>query len=395
MKKIPSLFLLLLIICLLSGCWDRTELNDVSIVTGIAIDKGKNHKFKMTVEAINPSENAKLQAQGFAPSITYSQEGDSLSELANRMNVGMSRKLIYSHTRVVVITKDIAKWGLIGFLDYLERSGEFRNDFNIVLYEGEEAAEALKITYPLQKISSLKLDRQIETLHQNWGGDPNIRLTDFISSITSKGKDPVLATIKIKGSPEKGKSVENMQKVEPDALIEVSGLGVFDDDKLISTLPITDTRNYLWVKGLPATNMSIPCDDQDGFFDVKIRRAHSTIKASYEQNKPKFKVLIKAEGKIEGTQCAVNLEKIKTYQDLEEKTMEKVKNDVIGTIKTMQEMELDIFGFGEEFERQHYKEFQKLMAEWGKHFANADIEVETNIHLRRSGVRNKSYHSEN
>jgi spore germination protein KC len=100
--------------------------------------------------------------------------------------------------------------------------------------------------------------------------------------------------------------------VEPDALVEVSGLGVFKNDKLIGKLPIRDTRNYLWINGLEFTNLTIPCDDEGNFLGVKIKSSNTEIKAEVYQGKPTFKVSIKAEGKIEGSQCTEDLEKLET-----------------------------------------------------------------------------------
>jgi spore germination protein KC len=392
--KLKLLFLFLFAL-LASGCWDRIELNDLSIVTGIAVDKGEEFKYKMTVEALNATENSKMQAQGFAPSITYSQEGNSLAELANRMNVGMSRKLIYSHTRVFVIEKEIAKEGLLGFIDYLERSGEFRNDFNLIVFEGEEAAQALKVTYPLQKVSSLKVNKQIDMFYKDWGGDPNVRLTDFISSLISPGKEPALATIRVKGNPEAGETIKNIQRVDPKALIEITGLAVFKGDKLVGTLPIKDTRNYLWIKGLDSTSLTIPCEEEGKFVDIRIRRSRTEIDSKIENGVPHFNVHIHGEAKIEGSQCTADLEKIKTYRQYEKRTEELIKAEVSETIKIVQEKyESDIFGFGEVLERQHYEEFKKRKKEWNRYFSEAIIDVEAIIHLRRSGVRNKSFQTE-
>ena len=67
---------------LLTGCWDQRELADISIVTGMAVDKGKNEKYKLTVEAINATElNAKIAA-GNSPSVVYSLEGNTVAELS-------------------------------------------------------------------------------------------------------------------------------------------------------------------------------------------------------------------------------------------------------------------------------------------------------------------------
>jgi spore germination protein KC len=382
-------------LAILTGCWDRVELNDVAVVTGIAVEKGKDYKYKMTVEILNASENSKMQAQGNTPSITYSQEGNSISELAHRMNIGLSRELIYSHTRVFIIGKDIAEEGVRGFLDYLERSGEFRNDFNILLYEEGNASDALKITYPLQKVSSLKLNKQIETLYRDWGGDPNIRLTDFISALTSEGREPTIATIHVKGDPKKGKSVENIQMTDPDAIVEVTGLAIFKDDKLVETLSPTDTRSYLWLKEIQSTSLTVPCDNEENnFVDIRILESKASIKSEIKDGTPHFSIQINAEGRLDGTQCAPNLEKIKTYESIEKSAEQLIKKEVSNTIKQVQEYESDIFGFGEVLNRQHYSQFKKIKSEWNEHFSESTFDINVSVFLRRSGIRNKSFETE-
>jgi spore germination protein KC len=396
MKKLTICIMNFICLVIVTGCWDRVELNDVAIVTGIAVEKGKDSKYKMTVEVINPTENAKMQAQGNAPSTVYSQEGNSVSELAHRMNVGLSRELIYSHTRVFVIGTDIAEEGMMNFLDFLERSGEFRNDFNILLNEEGKASNVIKVTYPLQKVSSLKVNKQIEMFYRDWGGDPNVRLTDFISALTSDGKEPTIATIKVKGDAKKGSSVENIQKTDLDAIVEVTGLAVFKGDKLVGRLPINATRSYLWLRELNSTSLTVPCEnDENKYVDLRILESSSSIQSEIKNGNPHFSVRINAEGKVEGTQCTPDLEKIKTYKSIEETAEKLIQTDVEDTIKKVQEdYQSDIFGFGEVLNRQHYAEFQKRKRDWNEHFAKATIDVNVKVFLRRSGIRNKSFETE-
>ena len=51
----------------LTGCWDQRELSTITIVTGMAIDKGKNGKYKLTVEGINATELYDQTATGNSP----------------------------------------------------------------------------------------------------------------------------------------------------------------------------------------------------------------------------------------------------------------------------------------------------------------------------------------
>ena len=88
---------------LLTGCWDQRELSTITIVTGMAIDKGKNGNYKLTVESINETELYNQTAKGNSPSVVFSLEGETIAELAYKMNIGFSKNVIYSHMRTLVV----------------------------------------------------------------------------------------------------------------------------------------------------------------------------------------------------------------------------------------------------------------------------------------------------
>lgn len=400
--KLRVAFSLLGCVFMLTGCWDAIELNDVSIVTGLAVDKGENSKYRLTLEVVNASQFSKNQMGGeAAPALTYSLEGETISELLHKVNIGITRRLIFSHTRVLYISEDIAKDGLIEFIDFLDRSGQFRNDFNIMVTKGEKAEAFVKVTYPIQKVPSLKIHKQTQSFNEEWGGDPGVRLTDFISALTSKGRNPVSATLVIKGDPKKGESSENNMKLNVDTLVEMDGMAVFKNDRLIGYLSVDETRNYYWTQKLKTTNMSVPCSDEEKkpkdekYIAVTVTESHTKLKVDYANGKPVLKVKINGETRIEASQCLNDLTKIGTYEDFEKKINRYVANDIQETINKVQtEFGVDIFGFGDAFNRQHHKEFIKVENNWNEVFSQADVEVDINLHLRRSGVRGKTFITE-
>jgi len=400
-KKILLPFLALLLF--LTGCWDREELDEIAIVAGIAVDKGEEKKYRMTVEVVNSAEFGKQSAQGNAPVNIYTLEGNSLSELSNKMNVGLTRKLVFSHTRVLYISEEVAREGIFGFLDFLDRSGQFRNDFSIVITSGYPASTFTKITYPVQKSPSLKLSTQIETLTDEWGGNPDVQLYDFITSLISKGINPVAGIISIRGDPEKGQSVENNKEIDPGALVLADGMAVFKGDKMVGKLSLNETRGYLWTKELRSTSLSIPCDSEDAnttnknefFLDVRVIRSKVNLESKYKNDRPKIKVKINAEAKIQGTQCPKDLTKIDVYSD-QEKLVEKfVKAEISQLIKKVQkEYEVDIFGFGDALNRQDHNKYKEVENRWDEEFAKADLDVEVDLQLLRAGIKSKSFNAD-
>jgi len=45
---------LLLVALLAGGCWDRTEVNDIALVTAMAIDVGSEHPYRLSLQIILP-----------------------------------------------------------------------------------------------------------------------------------------------------------------------------------------------------------------------------------------------------------------------------------------------------------------------------------------------------
>lgn len=121
----------------------------------------------------------------------------------------------------------------------------------------------------------------------------------------------------------------------------------------------------------------------------------TNIEAKYKDNQPHIKVNIDFESRLDAYQCGMELSKIKTYQQLEKKLNQAVEKEVKATIhKVQKEYQSDIFGFGEDMQRQDYHRFKKVKDRWNEEFARAEIEVGVTARIRRSGLITKSFLNE-
>ncbi|WP_134682781.1 Ger(x)C family spore germination protein [Brevibacillus migulae] len=376
----------------LAGCWDREELNEISLISGMAIDKGKNAKYRLSLEGVNAAElNPKTRSQG-TPTVVYSIEGNSISELAHKTNIGLSRKAVFSHMRTVVISEQIARAGMLEFLDFMERDREIRNDFNIIVATECQAVDVLRMLYPLQRISTAKIHVQLDTLTKDWGGDPNIRLKDFVNAIVSKGREPVAAVVRIRGSKEKGASVDNIQKPTPDGLVEVIGFAVFKGEKMLGILPVHYSRVYLWTQDkLRRTSLTIPCQ-KNAYLNMRVYNSNTNVEVAYENGKPVIKVGIKVETRLDGSECEDPLEKVETTMKYETLTADYIRKEVASAIATIQKKyKADVFGFGEKMHIYAPKYYNKVKNQWDKEFARAQVKVQVIAKLRRTGLNTNSF----
>jgi spore germination protein KC len=385
-----NLILLIGLALILTGCWDQRELSTITVITGMAIDKGKNEKYKLTLESINTPELYAQTATGNSPTVLFSLEGETIAELAYKMNIGFSQNVIYSHMRLMVISKDIAENDMMDFLDSVERSRELRDDFDIILAKEGEAAEILQVVYNFQKASSLKLMSQLEAATKVWGSTPNVVVKDFISALTSPGRQPVMAAVRIQGEPKKGGSVENMKKTDLDAMVIIDSMALFQEDKLVGFLSVEDTRNYLLTQNeIENTEISVPCGENQ-FASVLITDSKTKVKGRIKNGKPLIHLDIVMEGSIFGSTCKGHMDDPKTYMKIDKLTNQHMKEKIQKTIQTVQDdYGVDIFGFGDVVYRQDYKQFKKVEDHWDEAFKEAEIEVSVKTMIRRAGIRTK------
>ncbi|KAF0820704.1 Nutrient germinant receptor hydrophilic subunit C (GerKC/GerAC/GerBC) [Bacillus sp. ZZV12-4809] len=392
MKKFGVMSAIFLTAILLTGCWDQRELGEITVVIGMAVDKGENDKYILTVEGVNATELNNRTASGFAPSIVFSAEGNSLAELAYRVNEGLSRHLIYSHMRTLIIGEELAKEGIIDFIDFLERNREIRDDFNILIAREAKGSDILKVTYQFQKSTSLKLHTQLDTMMKDWGGDPGVRMNDVITAWTTPGRQPVMAAVRINGEPEAGPNVENMMKVTPDALVVLDSLAIFKGDKLDGFLTLEDSRNYLWLQNkIDKTSITVKCSE-NRYMGIRVYDTRTKVKGKLKNGKADIHIKIRAESYINGTHCNDQFDKAKTFDENGQMAEKQINEMVAETIKKVQkEYGTDIFGFGEVVMREDYQDFKKVEKNWDEKFAQADIHVDTTLIIRRTGIRTKSF----
>jgi len=390
-------FILLSFIPLLSGCWDRTELSKTSIVTGMAVDKGESFKYKLTIETTEAREMTPQTASGLAPSNIASLEGNSVAELASKFNIVNATIPIYSHMRVLVISEEIAKDGMLDFMDFFDRNRQIRDDFMIVIARAGKAEEILKVNNMYKKSASLKLFSQLTTMQKDWGGAPDIKLNDYTRIYNSEGQAPVLPAVQLIGDPKKGGNVENLKSEDPDSQVKVNSLGAFKNGKLVGYASLREVRDLLFVQdNIKNTAITANCEvgskEGDKKFEYRVTHSSTKITAKEVKGIPHFYIKIKTEGILDGTTCANKLEGKSTFEKLElsiNKIMEREIQDFI--IKTKEQFNADIFGFGDLLREQDYKNFKKYKDTWDDGYANAKMHISFNSEIKRSGLRKGSF----
>jgi len=381
--------IMIVIVCLLSGCWDRKELRNVSVVTGMAVDKGEHQKYKLTVETTAASEVNPRNAEGYAPANVQSLEGNTIAELTHKFNIVSEQSMILSHMRVLVISEEVAEKGMMEFMDFMDRNREIRDDFDIVIARDGKAASVLKTNNMYKKSASLKVYTQLVSMYKDWGGAPKLRLNDFIRIYKSDGQTPVLVALKVKGDPKKGGNIENMKTITPENKVDVDSLGIIKGGKLVGYISIYDVRNMLWLQGnLKSTVITSQCGSGDKKMSYRVTTSKTDVIATEKGGVPSFTINIKTEGNLQNNECLTNMAKAYAFEGYEEQFNKKMEQEILDTVKTIREQyNADIFGLGERLKDQDYKHFKKYRENWDEGFAKAKVSIHFNTEIKRAGLR--------
>ncbi|OIJ12022.1 hypothetical protein BKP37_14685 [Anaerobacillus alkalilacustris] len=394
MIKIVLIFLL----PLLSGCWNSKELTDLSIISAIGIDKTDKGQFHVSFQIINAAEVATGQEGGTrnaSATVVYSAIGNTLFEAIRQIPQKVPRRIYFPHTNLIVISEEIAAAeGIHKVIDWFERDHEFRTNIQVIIARESKAKDILKILSPVEKIAAKKITNEIETTEKTWGVNLVTEIDDIIHSFVNNGKEIVISGIKIVGDQQEGQNLEHLQHSEPIASLELSGIALFKDGKLLHWLNDTAARGYIWIiDRVQSTIINLDYQDQKNCIAIEVLRSNSVVQSVIKNGKPTFTVSVNVEGNIGEANCPVDFEKYKTIDELEEQMDDVIANEIKQTISIAQQRKADIFGFGNRLHQQHPKFWNKYEDSWPELFSNSEVNVQVQSFIRRTGMRSNPIHT--
>jgi spore germination protein KC len=393
-NKWRKALLISFILSCLTGCWSRKELNELGIVSGMAIDKAEDGKYKLTVQMVAPGEVASQKGGPTqVPVTTYSTSATTLLEAARKMTTEAPRRLYFPHLRLLIIGKKIADEGISKELDFISRDHEFRTDFYIVVSKSGEASKYLDIMTPIEKIPSQQFFTKLETSEKVWAPTTAVKLNDLISALASPGRNPVLTGVELIGKAEKGNSKENTNRIHPDAIIHYSGIALFKKDKLVGWFNENESKGYNYiVDKVKQTAGDVPCPGGKGKVAIEVIRSKTKLKGKVANGKPEIEVKIEQEGNVGEVECKdLDLTKTQTISQLEKEAEENMKNIVNSSVAKAKQLDTDVFGFGEVIHRADPKYWKTVEKDWNKVFKDVTVNVKTDVKLRRTGTINNSF----
>ncbi|MFB5192379.1 Ger(x)C family spore germination protein [Alicyclobacillus fastidiosus] len=383
-------FILTISLVFATGCWDRTELNDIALLLGWGMDY-KDGRYIGTAQIVIPgAAQSGQQGGGGGNNNAYFTEtaiGKDITDTTQNLQSKLSRQIFAGHRKDVFIGEELAKHGLSKMLDEYSRNPDVRLRTDIFVVKGGTAEDILKIPNPLEKVPALAALK----LHQQIGGLGDVTLANFLIDASTEGSSPSLPVMEIVTSSrqqdqEQGSSTNSTS-------FAYAGRAVFNmDEKLAGYLDRGEAELAWWVKGLlKFYRVTGVIPQRNGTVSLNLSKLGAHIQPSLQGNKIKFVVTLTGEGTIPENNTSLDLSQTKNLnliQNAFDKQCQQQVQQVIS--KVQQEYKADILGFGEAFHRKYPEQWKSLKKNWGEEFPKSDVTVKVNLKIKRVGLTGPS-----
>lgn len=403
MKRIISVLLIMILPALLYGCWDRREIDDLAFVVGDAFDQAEfagKTGVKVTLQIANPTLMAAGPGSasgagagvtggstGAGPFWTISETGETIRAAIAKMNNRIPKQIFLDHARVDIFGEKAARSGLTPFFDRLTRSRESRGNKFIAVSKGD-ASRILEQESAIFDITALAL-YNIFLDKDGWQGILSVRQADFVYRLSTGVISPLAPVVEV--IPQNSTTPKEKQAGLINT-VAVTGLAAFDNDgRLVDYLNERETMGLMWVINRAKNRvLTIPhfVGETEEQISLKLLKAKSKIIAGIgDDGLPVFEIKTQASFDIlEHFGWHRELAEGSLIADLEKIAGGQIINEIEAATKKSQQINTDIFGFGEEVRRQHRREWPQYKEHWGEIYPAVNVTVECETHIRNRGL---------
>lgn len=391
--RVKRVIPLILLCCLLSGCWDKVEINRRAFVSTIVIDVGENIDNQEELKKVKPNEifkedeYKKLNITFGIPDISQlgpekggstkeeyiKVEAFSMQDAITELAAKSSRSVDIGQTRLLMLSDEVLNYPEVvkEFLDFFNRRPELNRTMLTLVTKGK-AEDYTKFAPPLEKNIGSFITGIMENSTRNSSILP-MRLNEALIQLYQYGS-VVIPTI-------------DFDKKEEDKVV-LSGVSLIKDYKLVGDLTPLETASLEMLRGtIRGGKETILKEGHPIEFEVKGINRKIRLTDSIDPKNLKFKIDINLEGQLKGYYLGETIfseEELKKLQDSFSDVIER-KNEKLARI-IQEEYGVDVIGLKEYVEKFKPDVYRKIGSNWDAVYKNAVIDLNVNTEIRRIGV---------
>ncbi|GIQ69215.1 Ger(x)C family spore germination protein [Xylanibacillus composti] len=375
-RAIRTLIVLLLTAVLLTGCWDRIEINDIAIVMMTALDAAPGGKFRECIEVALTGQLGGPSGGGGGTGgdkvyYTNSAVGQTVRDASGALQQSMSRQLFFAHRRVLLVGEELARRGLADLFDVVVRIPENRMSAYIVITQGS-ACEVMSADTKLERFTGEAI-REIITMQSAIPSD----IKDATLALASDGKDAVLPYLDLR-------EIQDPNLDAQEAAFQ--GFAFFRNDRMAGTLKQDKALGLLWLmNSVNPYSETIPF--HKGHVSLEIQNGKSDIKPSLRNGRVHVSIDAKLQAQVLENLSEASLDDPDGLDRLARALEERIESNMRAALKDLQKHGSDALGTGTMVYRHfpslwldHYKD------DWNEKFAQIPFDIQVNATISKLGM---------
>lgn len=395
------------------------DLDDLSYVMAIGIEKGETSKYKISLQlttmessatdaAIKSSEDS-TGSEGSSSNgnsnasstfIIHTSETDSIDSAINITNAYVNKAINLSHCKILVISEEVAKNGLDDLVNSIINKVEIRPDCNIIISQTPDNEfddnTAPKLSTVLEKYYDIA-----SNIDNGQGYSKSVKLSDFYFALNDSFTEPC-ATLGLISNTNSNTNTSNTKEKSnidvqsrsltsnPDnSAVELLGLAVFNKSNLIGTLSANQVLAHQMIRNdLKYCTLNMPSpfnsDDTLDLYVSPLKR--SKINVNITKGSPFVEIdlyltisILSFNSKTISTITEDNINIIRNYAS------EYIQNMVYDYLnKTAKEFNSDVAGIGK-YASKNFKTIQDFENyNWLANYSNSTFKVNVDASVKSS-----------
>ncbi|WP_462409595.1 Ger(x)C family spore germination protein [Neobacillus sp. Marseille-QA0830] len=368
MKKLRLILILTLLLFILTGCWDRTEINDLAFVLATSVDEAGPEKYRVGIQVPLPSSLGGAGSSGGGggtsgggPASILVGTGDNIRQSLEDVQARLSRKIFFGHRRVFIIGEDLAKHGIQEALHATFIHPQSRLSTFLVISKGE-AVKMLQAQPRMEQFSAEAIREMSKT-------SLNMTAMDAMQDMSRPGKDMIVPWIEHTGTTKKEKNGKE---------ILMGSYAIFKNDKLIFTTNKSESQGIMWLKErMVRKPFSFEVLKNK---EISVQIINSSINPDFRMidGKPVFGLSVRAIGILLENEPDLRIEDPQTYNLIIRKMEAMIKTNINDILHHAHSEGADIYGFGWNLYRNHYRDWKN---NWEQNWDTILPTLKVNIHV--------------
>ena len=379
--KLPLMFVVCSLAFLMSGCWDRTEINDVAFVLATALDKEENGMIRDSMLIPLPGQMGGPSGGGGGTSGNKSYYIDSevaptFREARSKLQSRMSREIFMGHRRVIVVGERLARDGISEVLEFHNRERDSRMNAYIVVAKGDGNA-LLKARPTLERFSA----ESIRELLQKTGIMP-VSIKKVTVTMGAPGSDPIIVYMGTRRSEN-----ENEQSNE----IEVLGYAQFKKDRMVGVFQKETAAGIAWLNNHFVSHITSVKLDSGQRVAIDIFLGKTRIKSEVRDGRAHFNIHVTARARTLESMPALDFRDPEIDRRLNAAIADYMRKALEATVSQMKKEGTDSAAFGMQLYRQHPALWKRTFEKnWPEHLKAAEFRFHVDVSVTETGLTLKN-----